>query len=148
LRDGHVFSIYQDLAGALWIGTSDGLDRLDVASGRFFHYPHPSDKPGTYDIWGLYEDGQGDFLVGCAAGLYKLDRSTGRFSLFPKSPTGLGYRDIEWFAQDRSGSPWLSLRYEGSFGSLNTKTGELRRYALRAGGSPKDHFISLEQRPD
>jgi ligand-binding sensor domain-containing protein len=137
LRGGNILSIHQDLAGSLWIGTEFGLDRLDVANGRFFHYPHPSDKPGTYAIWGLYEDGQGNLLVGCAQGLYQLERSSSRFSLFsnnPLVPKELEGRYIEWFAQDRRGTLVFTLPYENIFGALNTKTGELKHYAFKLDG--------------
>ena len=134
LRDDHVYSIHQDSGGDLWIGTNDGFDRLDVASGRFFHYPRPSDaNPRGYAIWGLYGDGQGNLLVGCAMGLYKLERALGRLSPFYSGPM-LSDRsdaeDIEWFGQDRSGASWFTSPAGNMFGAVNGKTGEFRRYSI------------------
>ena len=44
LRDDHIAAIYQDRTGAMWVDTVDGFDRLDVSSGRFFHYPDPVEE--------------------------------------------------------------------------------------------------------
>ena len=147
LRADQVYSIYQDRAGALWIGTSDGLDRLDVASGHFFHYPRPSeDNPRSYAIWQLYEDIQGNILVGCALGLYKLDRATGRLSLVPNSSiisSGFGDEDVDWHAQDRSGAPWFTLPSRNILSPFNLNTGELRRYALNWKGSKNGRWLRV-----
>ena len=44
-------------------------------------------------------------------------------------PSGHEFRS-EWFAQDRSGAVWFTSLHGVHVSALNTKTGELRRYAL------------------
>ncbi len=136
-------NIYQDLAGYLWLDTIDGLDRLDVATGRFLHYPRPSER--SHSVWGLCEDGQRNLLVGCPQGLYRLERSSGGFTPSPNSPTVPGRRedqDLEWFARDHSGTVWFTS--SGSLlGALNTKTGGTSYYSFGPEGTRGQHSATV-----
>jgi signal transduction histidine kinase/ligand-binding sensor domain-containing protein/CheY-like chemotaxis protein len=148
LNDDHIFSIYQDSADSLWVGTNNGFDRLDMTSGHFVHYLQPfGGKAGSYPIWGLYEDGQKNLLVGCGLGLYKLDRSSGRLARSPNSPVPSSDLDdpVEWFPRDRSGAPWFTLPSENIFGSVNARSGELRRYAFGTPGPPAAHQTKVSR---
>jgi ligand-binding sensor domain-containing protein len=138
LRSDHVFSIYQDRAEALWIGTDDWLDRFDETSETFIHYPSPAegDARSIADHNGLYEDHEGNLLVGSRRGLFKLEKSSGRLSHFSQSPIAsdiLDQQQVQSIARDHSGAVWLVLEYVNMLVALDTKTGELQRYAL---GSP------------
>ena len=87
LRDNHIAAIYQDRTGAMWVDTVDGFDRLDVASGRFFHYADPVEESARrHVVREFYEDFQGNLMVGYAQGLYKMDRTSGRLSRIWNSP--------------------------------------------------------------
>ena len=136
LREGHVFCIYQDREGVLWIGTSDGIDRLDVASGRFFHYPHASDGNARSNaVEGLHEDDQGNFVVATHQGLYKLERSSSRLARFSNHSivsSGLDNEYLVWLTQVRSGALWLASPYGSGLGVLSSKTGEARSYAFNS----------------
>jgi len=138
LRDGHVVSIYQDTASSLWIGTIDGLDRLEIASGRFLHYPHPSENKASSDtVEALYEDGQGNLLVGSHKGLYTLKRSSGRLSLFSSSAVVSGELDNAYvfsFTRDHSGALWAALPFGSGLVALSGETGEARPYAFNSTG--------------
>jgi GGDEF domain-containing protein len=40
-------SILQDRSGMLWIGTQEGLDRLDPRRGEFVHFRHDDENPAS-----------------------------------------------------------------------------------------------------
>jgi len=43
-------AVLEDHAGHLWIGTADGLDLLDRATGHFTHYKHDESDAGRCAI--------------------------------------------------------------------------------------------------
>jgi ligand-binding sensor domain-containing protein len=134
LRDNHIAAIYQDRAGAMWVDTVDGFDRLDVASGRFFHYADPvEESTPRHVVREFYEDFQGNLLVGYAQGLYKMDRASGRLSRIWNSPRS-GFSEssnkgVQWLP-GRGGVTWFTSLTENMIGSVNTANGECRCYAL------------------
>ena len=134
LRDDHIAAIYQDRTGAMWVDTVDGFDRLDVASGRFFHYADPGEEIARrHGVREFYEDVQGNLLVGYAQGLYKMDRTSGRLSRIWNSPrsgfTGASNPGVQWLP-GRGGTAWFTSLFENMIGSVNTGNGECRCYAL------------------
>jgi len=61
----------EDPSGRLWIGTADGLDLLDRASGRFSHHRHDTADPESLRdsfIMSLYTDAAGLMWIGTRAG--------------------------------------------------------------------------------
>ena len=64
-----VRALLQDRAGHLWVGTSEGLDLLNTASGEFSHYRHDgSDAESLRDsmVMSLYQDAAGLVWIGTA----------------------------------------------------------------------------------
>ena len=45
LSHNNVIAIFEDRAGFLWLGTLDGLNRFDPATGQFLVYRHNSEDP-------------------------------------------------------------------------------------------------------
>jgi signal transduction histidine kinase/ligand-binding sensor domain-containing protein/CheY-like chemotaxis protein len=138
LWDDHIASIHQDLAGALWVGTYDGFDRLDLASGRFFHYPLPAEANlDNKGVGALYEDRQGNLLIGTHRGVYKVEQSSDHLArssyslIIPSEPDKGGIADI---TLDRSGVLWAVSWFGNEISALNIKTGELTHYAFNSEG--------------
>ena len=38
ISNDFVHAVYEDKSGSLWVGTGNGLDRLDRKTGKFIHY--------------------------------------------------------------------------------------------------------------
>jgi ligand-binding sensor domain-containing protein len=134
LRDDHIAAIYQDRTGAMWIDTVDGFDRLDVASGRFFHYADPAEEIARkHVVREFYEDSQGNLLVGYAQGLYKLDRASGQLSRVWHIPSSEYTRSpnpgVQWLPASK-GVAWFTSLSENMIGGVNTGDGGCRCYAL------------------
>jgi len=66
LSSDNVRAIYEDRSGELWVGTMNGLDRLDRTSGTFTHYL------SGRSILTLYEDKGGILWVATLWGLTRL----------------------------------------------------------------------------
>ena len=59
--------VCEDGNGDIWIGTKEGLDKLDRASSRFYHYDSEvnNDKSlSNKSVWSLYKDNRGNLWVG------------------------------------------------------------------------------------
>lgn len=100
LSDNSIFSLCKDSEGYLWVGTPQGLDRLDTRTGQFVHYKSQPDNSATLSqnhTTALYEDRKGVLWVGTMYGLNRFDRRTNTFQRIffessntyrPDKPTG------------------------------------------------------------
>jgi signal transduction histidine kinase/ligand-binding sensor domain-containing protein len=90
LSNNLVNVVYEDRAGILWIGTEQGLTRLDPASSAMKVY---SSDPGRIEslsdnaVQAILEDKLGNMWIGTESGLNKFDRMTGKFTLVVPSDT-------------------------------------------------------------
>ena len=122
----------------LWVGTGDGLDRLDPATGSFIHYKHDARDAGSLSsnrVTTIFEDRQGNLWVGTDAGLNKLKRDTGRFSRFfhdPANPRSLGHDSVGSILEDQSGVLWVGSEFVGGLSALDVKSGEFTRYSFHS----------------
>jgi len=71
LADNIVRPMLEDRHGRFWVGTFDGLDLLDRATGKFRHFRHDPEDPTSLshdEVHYLLEDRKGDLWVGTAVG--------------------------------------------------------------------------------
>ena len=64
-------ALLEDQAGRLWVGTADGLELLDRATGEFSHYRHDANDGGSLRdsfVMSLYEDAAGLVWIGTRTG--------------------------------------------------------------------------------
>lgn len=77
----------------IWAATADGLQRIEVASGRFsFWHRRESGREGlaSDDVFALAWDGSGRLWIGTDEGLDRLDPASGRVEHFDVVPKGAG----------------------------------------------------------
>jgi signal transduction histidine kinase/ligand-binding sensor domain-containing protein/DNA-binding response OmpR family regulator len=114
LCSDQVLSLMLDREGALWVGTQQGLDRLDAGRGVFSHYVHDPENPQSLsDDWinCIFQDSGGDIWLGTndqGLNLF-LKESDGfaRFANDPADPFSLRTDRILSIFQDRSGLMWI-----------------------------------------
>ena len=87
LTAGSVESIYEDRSGNFWVGTSNGLNKLDRATGRSTRFLHNLKDPHSlgYDyVASIVEDRAGILWVGSpfGDGLSALDVKTRQFTRY------------------------------------------------------------------
>ena len=91
-----IWSVLGDSQGVLWIGTENGLNRLDRKTGQFTLYRHDPKNPHSLSfdkVSAIREDRSGTSGLDIyGGGLNRFDRATGRFFSYrhdPKDPPAL-----------------------------------------------------------
>lgn len=123
LPSADVYSVTQDHAGYLWIGTHDGLVRYD--SREFHVFRHDSKQPASLpanDVSALLVDRDGQLWVGGeGTGLNLYDTKTDGFRHWmhdPEQAGSLSANDVMAIAQDHAGAIWVGV-YAGGLNRLD-----------------------------
>ncbi len=139
--------IAEDSPGVLWIGTNGGgLSRFDIESGRFEHFNHDPETPGSIShnsIGCIYNDSAGGTWVGTrGGGLNRFDREKGIFTHYKISQNktnqagsnGISGNDVTAIIEDSGGVLWIGTR-DGGLNRMDKATGTFTYF--RAGrGQP------------
>ncbi|HLZ85814.1 MAG TPA: two-component regulator propeller domain-containing protein, partial [Puia sp.] len=81
LSNNSVNCICEDSRHDLWIGTANGLDRLDRQTGRFTTWRTTDGLPNNM-IYGILEDKARNLWISTNNGIARFDRNTGAFRIF------------------------------------------------------------------
>lgn len=119
LNDNYIWSLYEDEAGLIWIGTYNGLSKCDPRSGTFTHYPFPEEQgevlEGT-DVWDICKGEAGELWLGTDRGLAAFDPATGVFSFYrhdPANVNSLSHNHVTDLVLDEEGSLWVGTKGNG-----------------------------------
>ena len=123
--EGHVYSVYQDTDGFLWIGSKTGVARYDGA--KFIHFDSRDNAlPLTNDnIQTITEDSQGRLWLGSRDGLNVLnkDRTEIRHIYGENDGKSLSHSEIRKVIEDKiNGGFWIAT-YGGGVNYFNESTG-------------------------
>ncbi|MGH8184199.1 MAG: two-component regulator propeller domain-containing protein [Rhodanobacteraceae bacterium] len=117
------YTVTQDHAGYIWIGTHAGLVRYDSRTFKLFlHIPdNPASLPAN-DVSALLVDRAGRLWAGGeGTGLNLYEPASGGFRHWlhdPARPDSLGANDVMAIAQDQSGAIWVGA-YAGGLNRLD-----------------------------
>jgi ligand-binding sensor domain-containing protein len=146
-----VRAIGADDRGQLWVGTEEGVFRVDPSSGASSHFRHdPKDAGSLSDdtVGSLLLDRRRQLWVGTQRGLNRFDPQTGRFvRLFQEAnaPAWQRTMDVATMLEDEHGVLWLGTIGAGLV-RFHPETGELARYLPDPGGKNNiggDRILSL-----
>ncbi|HET7839103.1 MAG TPA: two-component regulator propeller domain-containing protein, partial [Rectinemataceae bacterium] len=130
-----VIAIARDGRGSLWVGTLNGLNRLDEATGsftRFFNDPKDPHSIPNNTIRALFKDSRGGFWVGTTGGgLASFDYERNRFDNHTAAGAKAGSGvppslSIQSITEDGKGALWLGawgtgiVRFDPRDGSSTT----------------------------
>jgi ligand-binding sensor domain-containing protein len=133
LSNDAVNSIYEDRAGAFWIGTQNGLNRLIHTAGAksspsFIRYRNDPRSPNSLshnDVRVIFEDQAGTLWLGTnGGGLNLFDREQEIFTRYqndPHGPTSISYNQVYAICEDRSGIIWLGTYGGGANKAVNRR---------------------------
>lgn len=106
-----IYTINEDYDGNIWLGTEQGLYRLDVSTGDFKRYVHKNDDNTSLSnniVTSILLDSKKNLWIGTAGGGINLfDRKKETFSLFNKNK-GFANDYIHGLIEDQAGDLWIS----------------------------------------
>ena len=134
LSDNKIRTLYEDRAGALWIGTwTGGLDRIERESATFTHFTHDPEDPASLSsdaVYAILEDHAGALWLGTRdGGLNRFDHTTGAFSHYrhdPAQPASLGDDNVFALWEDGDGALWVGT--DGGLDHFDPSTGDFTHY--------------------
>ncbi|MBY0239482.1 MAG: diguanylate cyclase [Burkholderiaceae bacterium] len=105
-----VAALFEDGAGRLWAGTSNGLARYNPESNDFTPFVPADGPPNKGIVKTIVGDGKGGMWVGTWGGLQHFDPAAGKFSATyqhdPQQPDSLASNDLNALAVDAQGGVW------------------------------------------
>ena len=134
LSGNRVESIYADRQGIIWIGTYNGLDRLDPVTNIFTHFIHSENDSGSISnnvVVCFWEDHEGNFWIGTNKGLNLLNRQTGKFIRYVHETldsSSLSNNDIRVIYEDRQGVIWVGCGDPSDVENCRSDCGGLNRF--------------------
>ena len=133
LSHNSISCVYEDHAGALWIGTKGGLNRFDREREIFTRYQHDPADPRSLssdEISCLFEDRSGTLWIGTDRGLNKFDREKEKFVRYQNDPAdihSLSHDVVMSLFGDRSGVIWVGT-YTGGLSKFDLETKKFVHY--------------------
>ncbi len=139
LSSDNVYSIFKDRKGNLWVGTSEGLNRLDEQTGKFYHYRNDPEDPNSISdnwVWAIFEDTKGNLWVGTVrGGLCRFDIQSNSFFSYKHDsadPASLSDNFIFTIYQSRSGVIWVGTN-AGGINYFHLSTQVFEHYVSKPG---------------
>ena len=148
LSPGSVNAILRDHKGILWVGTNNGLDRLDEKTGKFIHHRNEPGNPrslSSNNVRAIYEDRSGVLWIGAGlyfdfennydGGLNRFDRKTESFTQYlndPKNPHSLINNKVRAIFEDSRGTFWVGTSGDGLH-TMDRSTGSFERHLYNPG---------------
>jgi PAS domain S-box-containing protein len=112
----HVWSIDDDGAGGLWVGTSTGLFQLDAfgrATGQWHHEPTQATGLPDDGVLAVLRDRHGVLWIGTSRGLARSFDSARTFSAIPLNAGAAPA--VSRLMEDSAGRLWIGTRQGGAY---------------------------------
>ncbi|HEX2975418.1 MAG TPA: two-component regulator propeller domain-containing protein, partial [Bacteroidales bacterium] len=119
LSNSQVYAMAEDHEGNIWVGTHNGLNKLDVKTGRFQRYfndPLHANSLKSNRVSALYVDKDNVLWIGTFLGLQKLDIQKNRFTDYSAKMTnqdGRPEKTVNAIVEDSKGNLWLGVWWGG-----------------------------------
>lgn len=138
LSKNNAKSLFLDSKGYLWIGTSDGVNILNIETDEIIDITNVLKSNGIEDTYirSIYEDMEGNYWLGCfiEGGLIKLDpknKSITNYKNKTKNKKTISNNTIRAIAEDKYGNMWIGTSY--GLNKFNKNTGDFTRYSTKEG---------------
>lgn len=132
-----VYSLFEDNKGNLWIGTSQGLKKMNRSTKEITSFDTDQGLPSN-QIWSIQGDKMGDLWISTNRGLSKLDVETSTFTNFYSSD---GLQGNEYSRGASISSSSGELYFGGVNGISYFKSNEIRVASKRLTVRIVDLFI-------
>ena len=130
ISNNDIRAITEDDNGEIWIGTSFGLNKLEIRNGKvqFESFYSDLDKAGTLSgnwINSLFVDYNGLLWIGTDAGLNSLDPKTNTITVYTENE-GLVNNVIKSIKGDKQGNLWIAT--VNGLSMFNQQTGSFYNF--------------------
>ncbi|MDB5014681.1 MAG: barA 2 [Daejeonella sp.] len=140
LRKSYIYSLYEDHAGNLWVGTNNGgLSLYNRKDDSFINYAAEPDNPhklSSNSITSIYEDKRNNLWVGTYRNLNLFNRKTGEVTRFisdSANNASLSHQGITCMLEDKKHNLWVGT--QKGLNIFDRKTKRFQRFFNRAGDS-------------
>ncbi|MBN2105371.1 histidine kinase [bacterium] len=112
-----VYSIFEDSAGILWLGTEQGLNRFDTSQHRFENWKNEPDDPVSLNnntIWTITKDHSGVYWLGTDGGINTFHEKKHRFLKIqhdPGQPESLSHPYVWDLEEDAFNFIWVGTTF-------------------------------------
>ncbi len=124
ISNNDIRSILQDTRGSLWVGTDNGLNKLNSVTGKFTRYHSGRgnrNERNSNAVVKLVEDKEGNILFSIIGkGVFKVHPNNDiviPYSFEPEDSAYVGYRNVKAILNDRDSNLWLGT-YMGGVNEL------------------------------
>jgi signal transduction histidine kinase/ligand-binding sensor domain-containing protein/CheY-like chemotaxis protein len=149
LPGNEISHILEDHLGNIWVGTNQGLGKLNAGTGKFKVYRN---IPGNFSslsintVLAIYEDKSGYIWVGTTFGLNRLDPKTELFTQFLNNqddPKSISHSTVNAIAEDLDGN--LLIGTLGGLDRYNKDDHTFYRFAVNQNGdySLNNEFVNV-----
>ncbi len=110
----YISELMEDNEGNIWVGSSNGIDLLDIKTGKFTYYSNFTNDPrgiSNNSILSLMQDSRGRVWIGTTDGLNVYNKDAHTFKSF-RIENGLPGNTILTIAEDNQQRLWVST-YNG-----------------------------------
>ncbi|MEN8006555.1 MAG: two-component regulator propeller domain-containing protein [Candidatus Krumholzibacteriota bacterium] len=151
LSDNEIYGITMDRTGVIWIGTSNGANRLDTKAKQFFHVSNQAGNPASLSnacVWSVWETSSGKVWAVTESGLNIMDPESGTVKQIWADPTDPHFPSYDSFIEifeEKNGLVWLGAR-DGALNRYDPATGIYTRFPARPGspeGPDDDRVFSI-----
>jgi ligand-binding sensor domain-containing protein len=151
LSDNRVFNLYRDRFGMLWIGTFNGLNKLNNIAPKFRTYrsnPDDENSLSNNSVWCFEEDDDKNIWIGTEDGISIFNRKCGDYKTLKhqkNNPNSISGNQIRTIKRDSQNRFWIGTRYNG-LTMYDSKTEKFKRYLhdpRNASTIPDDFVLSL-----
>lgn len=119
LSDNRIFSIYKDHQSVMWVGSFNGLNKLNFNAPGFRTFradPDLQNSLSNNSVWTFEEDEKGNIWIGTEDGISVMNRRTGSYHYLNHQPdklNSLSGNQIRTIRKDSSHRMWIGTRYSG-----------------------------------
>jgi signal transduction histidine kinase/ligand-binding sensor domain-containing protein len=140
LTNNIVEAVVRDALGYVWVGTNNGLNRLDgYTTHNYVNDPSDPHSLSSNFIRTLFIDSDGDLWIGTiGGGLNFYDRANDRFVRYQpqaNSPNSISGNNVAAIVEDQDGALWIGTTGDG-INRFDKKTKMFTRFRL----DPTDPF--------
>ncbi|MBN2347257.1 MAG: GAF domain-containing protein [Bacteroidales bacterium] len=134
ITSNRIYSIYKGKNGSLWIGTDNGLNKLDPESDIIKQYlPDEFNENSLNDLvaYSIYGDSEGTIWIATDNGINYYDPEIDGFFHYLKDDgdtNTLSNNEILCFTEDNEGNIWIGT-YGGGLNKFDKKTKKFLRFS-------------------